>query len=74
MDYMEMNAGIYCTSAKVAINKQKSVMDNIQIIANNMRRQNQHLASYDVMISHIVDWAKEDIINEEGINIENIYT
>lgn len=65
MDFLEMNATIYCISAKRAITVQgESLMDKIRMMANDMRRQNQQSASYDTFISVIVDWTRESIINE----------
>lgn len=65
MDYLEMNAAIYCISAKRAISMQgESLMDRIRMIANDMHRQNHQFMPYDAFIGKIVDWTKESIVSE----------
>ena len=65
MDYLEMNAAIYCISAKRAISIQgESLMDRIRMIANDMRRQNQQFMSYDTFVEKVVDWTEESIVSE----------
>lgn len=65
MDYLEMNATIYCISAKRAIDMQEeSLMYRIRSMANDMSRQNQQFMPYDTFINKVVDWTEESIVAE----------
>lgn len=65
MDILEINADIYCMSAKLAIDMQGDLlMARIRMMADDMRKQNQQLMQYNTFIEKIVDWTKESIVAE----------